>query len=143
MRCLQYLFGGWQKCKILLTEDAAGAIKAHVGADYEAEVSQLGTTCYCSLVVALILLQCTKLHTFNADTAVEPGCHYPTKSHTPALNCLIRHSIPKNCSFICAITLRLCHTKVDHPQADKKVKINPCKSGEEPPREQKISTCFV
>ena len=30
-----FLFCWWQKCKILLTEDAAGAIKAHVGADYQ------------------------------------------------------------------------------------------------------------
>ena len=34
LRCSQHFFGGRQKCKILLTEDAAGAIKAHVGADY-------------------------------------------------------------------------------------------------------------
>ena len=136
LRCSQHFFGGRQKCKILLTEDAAGAIKAHVGADYH----QLGRgfTTWDDL-----LLQFTVTTNFNVDTAVEPGCHYTTKSHTPALNCLLRHSFPKNCSSICAITLGLCHTKVDQPQADRKVKINPCKSGEEPPRSRTFQPVSV
>ena len=60
-----FLFCWWQKCKILLTEDAAGAIKAHVGADYQ----QLGRgfTTWDDL-----LLQFTATTNFNVDTAVEP-----------------------------------------------------------------------
>ena len=75
LRCSQHFFGGRQKCKILLTEDAAGAIKAHVGADYQ----QLGRgfTTWDDL-----LLQFTVTTNFNVDTAVEPEVAIIRLNHT-------------------------------------------------------------
>ena len=108
-----YVFGGWQKCKILLTEDGS---RCHQGPRCRLPGGEFHKGRPLTAVGAAM-----KLHTSHIQCTLQynQATITTTKSHTTALNCLIRHSISKNCSLICAITLRWRHTEVDQPHADK------------------------